>query len=134
MLFVTAIWVKIVIHASLNVFSMANIVENGFDTCVTDMCEETCLLKMCHVPAIYVTSWTICMLICFFYFLLSSLLLYTHVKNYLANRTTSERLASNRRGKQRSQSQASSNTDTSNLSSSVMSYSDFEESKSMMLD
>lgn len=99
MMFVFSIWVKIVIHGSFNVFSIANTVENGFDDCTSEMCHETCIFEMCKNPAIYMAAWITCMLICFFYFLLSSLLLYTHVKNYLANRTTSERLASNRRGK-----------------------------------
>jgi hypothetical protein len=75
------------------------------------------------------------MAICFFYFLLSSVLLYCHIKNYMANRTTSERLASKRKGRgKRTGSVSSSNTDTSNLSSSIMSYSDFNESQTMMVD
>ena len=73
------------------------------------------------------------MIICFFYFLLSSLLVYTHVKNYMANRTTSERMASARKGRTQSVSSAATGTDT-DLSTSVMSYSDFEESKSMLVD
>jgi len=74
------------------------------------------------------------MLICFFYLLLSSVLLYCHLKNYMANRTTSERLASKRKGGKRSGSVSSSNTDTSNVSSSIMSYSDFNETQTMMVD
>lgn len=134
MLFVAAIWVKIVIHGSLNILSIVNTASYGFAGCQSELCTELCVLDTCNQPVIYVAACVVCMLICIFYFLLSSLLLYTHVKNYLANRTTSERLASARRGRDRTASQSSANTDTSALSSSIMSYSDFEDSKSMLVD
>ena len=97
MMFVFAIWVKIVIHAVVNICSMVYVSNNGIG------CKDKSLL--CHDmllstnAVLYVLSCIVCMCICAFYFLLSSMLLYCHVKNYLANRTTSERLVSKRKGR-----------------------------------
>lgn len=132
MLFVISIWVKIVIHGTTNVVSMYETSKHGLGCEGNALCEELCLRNACDNIYVYTFACIVCTLICAFYFLLSSVLLYCHVKNYLANRTTSERLASNRK-RNRTASQSSSNTDTSALSSSIMSYSDFNESVTMMV-
>ena len=43
-----------------------------------------------------------CILICLFYLVLSSALLYTHIRNYMAYRTTNERFSNRNKGKKSS--------------------------------
>ena len=67
-------------------------------------------------------------MICLFYLLLSSLLLLTHAKNYLANRTTNERLSKARSPKVKEENDEGDEVDNTDVSSSIMTMSDFEES------
>lgn len=48
MLFVLSIWLKIVIHASLTVFSIINTFEYGFNECKGDLCNELCIYNLCN--------------------------------------------------------------------------------------
>jgi hypothetical protein len=70
-------------------------------------------------------SCALCIIICLFYLLLSTVLLQTHCQNYMANRTTNERFARRKPAMGPEDSQTSMN-------SSVVSMGDIETSE--MLD
>jgi len=122
MLFLTSIWVKIVIHAGTDVLSIIELIRRGLH-CDTPLCTEFCVRGACRNIYVYAAACVITGLICTFYFVLSTVLLYCHIKNYVANRTTSERLA---KRKKRTASRSSSSSNTQDLSSSILTYSDFE--------
>lgn len=48
MLFVLSIWLKIVIHGSLTVFSIINNFEYGFNQCKSELCNELCIYNLCN--------------------------------------------------------------------------------------
>ena len=84
-----------------------------------------CLYGLCGNKYAYFSAALVSIAICMFYFLLASVLLWTHCRNYCANRTTNERFA-RRRKTRRSESDSNSS-----LTSSVMSMSDFDDSELM---
>ena len=90
MLFLTSMWIKIALHMTLGILSLSQNIKVEKLNC-NEECKEFCY--GCDIKSIYYLSIILNFLVCSFYLLLSSLLLCTHCKNYLANRTTSERLS-----------------------------------------
>lgn len=117
-MFLFSIWTKIVITMAANGFSayMFMNLEEDFK-CVDDTCQKFCFYDLCSNQYVHLASCGVCILICIFYFILSSVLLWTHCRNYMSNRTTNERFAK----KSRQQSDESVDDD-----SSIMSMSDFD--------
>ena len=66
-------------------------------------------------------------MICLFYMLLSTMMLYTHIQNYSANRTTNERFGRTKKNKTPAKKVESDNS--SSMTSSIMSISDFDNSE-----
>jgi palmitoyltransferase len=92
--FLISIWSKIVFHLtvdSITLFSFNSL------KCVDEISNDLCLF--CKNKYVFIVSTVICILICLFYFALSSILLYTHISNYMANRTTNERFSSKKTNK-----------------------------------
>ena len=118
-MFLFSIWTKIVITMVANTFSAWVFwnLEEDF-TCIDDSCIKFCYYGLCSNKWVHLASCIACILICIFYFVLSSVLLWTHCRNYMNNRTTNERFAK----KSRVQSDESIDED-----SSIMSMSDFDE-------
>jgi hypothetical protein len=97
MLFLTSMWIKIVYHIVFGILSINKAIVNKGPTCFyNEMCHELCF--GCDILIIYIPTVIISLSVCFFFLMMSSLLLYTHIRNYLANRTTNERLSSNKKG------------------------------------
>ena len=91
-MFLVAIWVKIIYHLAVDLYGLYLAIDDL--KCDTTECREMCFY--CDVKPVYLTSCSICLLICLFYLLLSSSLIYIHALNYFANRTTNERLSKKR--------------------------------------
>lgn len=97
MLFLTSMWIKIVYHIIFGIISIKKAIVNKGPTCDNnEMCIVFCI--GCENLIIYIATVIISLSVCFFFLMMSSLLLYTHIRNYLANRTTNERLSSNKKG------------------------------------
>ena len=129
LMFLISIWVKIVFHMTISIYSLQQIGQVGL-VCESEECLQMCLA--CDSKAINITSCVICIIICFFYLFISTLLLATHFKNYCANRTTNERLSrSNAKNVRKS---TASKGDASEISSSIMSFSDFEDSGASLMN
>ena len=97
LIFLLSIWVKIVFHSYFDTYSlvemiMLNVSNNTFK-CETELCNLFCIYDLCENTYVHYASCGVCILICVFYFLLSTILLVTHCKNYMANRTTNERFS-----------------------------------------
>jgi len=91
--------------------------------CHQEQCITYCLNSYCSNDYVHIASCAVCIIICCFYFLLSTVLLYTHCKNYMANRTTNERFS--RKAKKVA---ADEDEDASEATSSMWSMSDFDHS------
>jgi len=128
--FLFAIWIKIVFHAAADIYAGYNFIENQPTECDEDdsECELVCVKNLCFNPYVFYTSQGICLLICLFYLLLSTLMLYTHMQNYSANRTTNERFGRTKKNKTPAKKVESSQSNTS-MTSSIMSISDFDNSE-----
>lgn len=132
--FLATIWIKIVFHFAINIYGLVMNIKKTINDeeigCEQDwkdyeFCESLCQYGYCDNKYVYFSSSAICIGICVFYFMLSTVLLWTHCKNYMANRTTNERFS------RRKKSKRSAQADGSSQSSSVMSMSDFEDSDLM---
>jgi hypothetical protein len=96
--FLLSIWFKIAFHSYFDVYSLIRFTQNYDDVCcLEEYCIYYCLKDLCTNKVVHIVCCSICIVICLFYMLMSSLLLYTHCRNYMANRTTNERFS--RRGK-----------------------------------
>jgi hypothetical protein len=97
MLFLTSMWIKIVYHIVFGIVSIKKAIVNKGPKCdFNEMCHELCY--GCENLYFYIPTVIISLSVCFFFLMMSTLLLYTHIRNYLANRTTNERLSSNKKG------------------------------------
>ena len=97
MLFLFSMWIKIVYHICFGILSVKKAIINRGPTCDNnEMCHEFCI--GCDHLFIYIPTVIISLSVCFFFLMMSSLLLYTHIRNYFANRTTNERLSSKNKG------------------------------------
>ena len=97
MLFLISMWVKIVYHIFFGILSIKKAIHNNGPTCdENEMCHELCF--GCDNLFFYIPTVIISLSVCLFFLMMSSLLLYTHIRNYLANRTTNERLSSKKKG------------------------------------
>jgi hypothetical protein len=97
MLFLFSMWIKIVYHICFGILSVKKAIINRGPTCDdNEMCHEFCI--GCDHLFIYIPTVIISLSVCFFFLMMSSLLLYTHIRNYFANRTTNERLSSKKKG------------------------------------
>lgn len=118
MLFLFTIWFKILFHIWIVIESAFKFLEkDGQYECEKDECVFVCFFGLCKNPYVHIAASAVCLVICIFYFLMSTLMIVTHVQNYMANRTTNERFSRRRR--------APSDANSS-MTSSVMSLSDFE--------
>lgn len=96
LMFLFSIWIKIVFHSYFNTSSLVRFIisNEDFDQCDDiETCRKYCFYKLCTQKEVHITACAICIIICLFYFLMSSALLFTHCKNYMANRTTNERFS-----------------------------------------
>jgi palmitoyltransferase len=119
--FLVSIWVKIVFHLGADILVLVRLIKNDGATCETDECNFYCYY--CTHYSIKMTASILSISICLFYFLLSTLLLNVHIRNYMANRTTHERFAKRKPVKIDSDSE-----EDPEESSSIMETSDFEKS------
>lgn len=134
LMFLITIWLKISFHLYADVNSVYTLISLGKPEdhigCLTDDCKTMCL--GCDNIYIYFSSAAYCIIVCLLYFLLSSLLLVTHLKNYCNNRTTHERFSRVKKSKNKDKKtqMEAKNEDNSQESgsdsSSIMSLSDFE--------
>ena len=91
MVFLAAIWIKIIFHLGIDSLAFYQATQ-GLE-CTTDDCQEYCVQNWCTNIWVKQSATIVCLLICLFYLLLSTVMLYTHCKNYMAYRTTNERLS-----------------------------------------
>jgi len=135
--FLAMIWVKIVFHFAVNIYGLIINIEKqvnqeglGCEQNWEDYhyCSQMCLYGYCGDPYVYFSASGVCIMICMFYFMLSSVLLLTHCKNYMANRTTNERFGRRNKAKRGAKS---SQGEGSSMTSSIMSMSDFDDSDLM---
>ena len=118
-MFLFSIWSKIVLTISANAFSawvFFNLEEDF--TCVDDACTKFCYYGLCSNKWVHLGACGVCILICAFYLILSSVLLWTHCRNYMSNRTTNERFAK--------KSRKTSDESMDDEDDSIMSMSDFD--------
>lgn len=87
--FLASIWIKIVYHIVVDIYSLVDLLKNGIGEYTHHEYEGICVL--CTNVPVKITSTVVCILICSFYFLLSTILLNVHIRNYMHNRTTHER-------------------------------------------
>lgn len=94
MIFLFSIWIKICVTLYFDIDSLVVFwkLEEDF-LCDQQHCIDVCLQKLCTNKYVHISSCFICIFICLFYLFLSSALLFTHLKNYAAARTTNERFA-----------------------------------------
>lgn len=90
LLFLFSIWFKIMFHLIVDIYGLVRIIGYG-DNFVEYNSNLLCYHSLCENNYVVYSSIGVCVLICCFYLFLSTLLLYTHIKNYMANRTTNER-------------------------------------------
>lgn len=122
-MFLFTIWVKIVFTGFFDVQSLVFFLLKTEDfVCDQESCLTFCVNQYCSNDYIHIASCAVCILICLFYFTLSTVLLYTHCKNYTANRTTNERFS------RKARKAASEEEEASDAASSVWSMSDFDRS------
>ena len=96
MLFLISMWIKIVYHIFFAILSIKKAIINGKPSCENDSgCLALCY--GCDKLVFFIPTVLISLSICFFFLMMSTLLLYTHIRNYLANRTTNERLSSKKK-------------------------------------
>lgn len=131
LMFLVSIFIKIVFHMAISIYSLVQIAHNGL-VCESEQCLQMCLA--CDNITIHITACVICIIICFFYLFISTLLLVTHFKNYCANRTTNERFSRLNTKKNVRRSTGSKGTGGSEMSSSIMSFSDFEDSGASLMN
>ena len=133
--FLGTIWIKIIFHFCVNIYGLVINVEKTINEetlgCEQDwvdytFCSDMCIRGYCGNKYVYFASAAVCIAICMFYFLLSTVLLWTHCKNYMANRTTNERF-----GRKKKTKRSSRSSQASSVTSSIMSMSDFEDSDLM---
>lgn len=128
LLFLFTIWFKIIFHIGIVIYAIIQTNENELN-CILDDNKWCNKLTFNHPEIltnyyVFYSSCVLCIIICLFYLLLSSVLLQTHCQNYMANRTTNERFS------RRRPTRGPNDTGT-DLSSSVMSMSDFDNSDIM---
>ena len=130
MLFLLAIWSKIVFH--LVVDSIAFYEAYQSLECETRQCKEFCVGGFCQNFWIKQSLTIVCVIICLFYLLLSTVMLYTHCKNYMAYKTTNERLSKGVKKPKMSDASADQTEsmleESSSNFSSVLTYSDILDS------
>ena len=79
LMFLVSIFIKIVFHMAISIYSLVQIAHNGL-VCESEQCLQMCLA--CDNITIHITACVICIIICFFYLFISTLLLVTHFKNF----------------------------------------------------
>jgi hypothetical protein len=134
LMFLITIWLKISFHLYADMNSFVTLISLGNPAehigCLTDDCKMMCL--GCDNIYVYFSSVGYCIIVCTIYFLLSSVLMVTHLKNYCSNRTTQERFSrgkkSNKKVKKTHEEvkDEANSQESSGDSSSIMSLSDFE--------
>jgi hypothetical protein len=135
MVFLFAIWAKISYHLVIDVWAFYEAFQGDGLDCQksgdVDDCELLCLkvqgIRICENFWIKQSANVVCILICLFYLLLSTVMLCTHCKNYAAYRTTNERL-SKRGGKKSKASMVSedrgSMVESESAETSLLTYDD----------
>ena len=118
LLFLLSIWFKIMFHLVVDIFGLVRILSDSSYDFLDH--QDFCYYGLCEKNYVVYSSIGVCLLICCFYLFLSTLLLYTHIKNYMANRTTNERYSRKMKPQRKAQ-------DETSITSSVMSLSDFDE-------
>mmetsp|Transcript_4711 Transcript_4711/g.8042 ORF Transcript_4711/g.8042 Transcript_4711/m.8042 type:complete len:247 (+) Transcript_4711:2029-2769(+) len=92
LLFLMSIWVKIFYHMIVDSLALFELVKGTDDyECDSAQCQALCVF--CKVRMLRMAASILCLVICLFYFFLSSVLLNVHVRNFMANRTTNERFS-----------------------------------------
>lgn len=95
LVFLAAIWIKIVFHLIVDSMAFYDAFNKDKLECMTADCRDFCF--GCRTKWVHQTASVTCIIICLFYLLLSTALLFTHIRNYMAYRTTNERFSN--RGK-----------------------------------
>ena len=122
--FLFTIWTKICVTLYFDVYSLIIFLYQKDEfNCEGDQCIDYCIQGWCKNRYVHIASCAVCIVICIFYFTLSTILLYTHCRNYMANRTTNERFS--RRAPKQVSEEAEEDSD-SQQTSSIMSMSDFD--------
>lgn len=117
--FLFSIWLKIVLHITAYVYCIVMVLTKKLEFgCEDSTCHTYCFFGWCQNKVVVLACSGVCVAICLFYFLLSSLLLYTHIQNYTANRTTNERFSRKK--------MLDTSSDEQEVSNSVMTLSDFD--------
>lgn len=98
LVFLFAIWFKIVFHLSIVIYVIIQVANGQELECSTDLDHWCNVLTFQHTEYltnkfVFFGACAACIIICLFYLLLSTVLLKTHCQNYMANRTTNERFA-----------------------------------------
>ena len=98
MLFLISMWTKIAFHLIFASWSFIESINEGGPNCKKNIdCLKICL--GCDNPIIFYSAVLFNVCLCAFYLLLTTILLFTHILNYLANRTTNERLSRSKKPK-----------------------------------
>ena len=98
MLFLFSMWTKIAFHLIFASWSFIESINTGGPNCNNNInCLDICF--GCNNPIIFYVAVLFNVCLCVFYLMLTSVLLFTHILNYLANRTTNERLSSSKKHK-----------------------------------
>ena len=91
-------WTKIAFHLIFASWSFIESIKEGGPNCKNNIdCIKICL--GCENPIIFYGAVLFNVCLCAFYLLLTTILLFTHILNYLANRTTNERLSRSKKPK-----------------------------------
>lgn len=107
MLFLFSMWTKIAFHLIFASWSFIESINTGGPNCKNNItCLKICI--GCNNPIIFYSAVLFNVCLCIFYLMLTSVLLYTHILNYLANRTTNERLSSSKKPKKNQNSKKNS--------------------------
>ena len=133
LMFLFSIWIKIIFHSYIDTWSLVRFIlldTSQFDCNDYDYCRQFCIYDLCSQKEVHIVACSVCILICLFYFLMSSALLFTHCKNYMANRTTNERFSkrTQKQAEPNKTNETSENPDESALTSSILTMSDFDNS------
>lgn len=95
LVFLIVIWTKIVATMYLSTISMVFFIAKMDDfECQEELCQKMCFYELCKNEYVHIGGCVLNILICWFYFILSSALLNTHIRNYMAYKTTNERFSS----------------------------------------
>ena len=98
MMFLISMWIKIAFHLIFASWSLIQSIIEGGPNCKNNIdCLRICF--GCDNPIIFYGAILFNVCLCAFYLLLATILISTHILNYLANRTTNERLSRPKKSK-----------------------------------